>query len=132
MLVTQRYFTVPFPQPSCYVSSLLLQDGKPLAYGSMALTTTKKNYAQVEKELLAIAFGVEQFHQYTYGRKVVVDSDHKPLETIFGKPLVSALDGYKRCLRVSSITTSTFTTRRGLRCTWRTHAVATSPVMKYT
>lgn len=48
------------------------------------------NYAQIEKKLLAIVFGVERFHQYTYGRQVVVDSDHKPLETIFRKPLASA------------------------------------------
>ena len=67
-----------------------MQEGKPIAYASRALTTTETNYAQIEKELLAIVFGVERFHQYTYGRKVVVDSDHKPLETIFGKPLVSA------------------------------------------
>ena len=68
----------------------LMQEGKPIAYASRALTTTETNYAQIEKELFAIVFGVERFHQYTYGRKVVVDSDHKPLETIFGKPLVSA------------------------------------------
>ena len=68
----------------------LLQDGKPLAYASRALTNTETNYAQIEKELLAIVFGVERFHQYTYGRKAVVDSDYKPLETIFGKPLASA------------------------------------------
>ena len=68
----------------------LMQEGKPIAYASRALTTTETNYSQIEKELLAIVFGVERFHQYTYGRKVVVDSDHKPLETIFGKPLVSA------------------------------------------
>lgn len=47
------------------------------------------NYAQIEKELLAIVFGVERLHQYTYGWRVVVDSDHKPLEMIFGKPLAS-------------------------------------------
>ncbi len=35
-------------------------------------------------------FGVERFHQYTYGRRVIVVSDHKPLETIFGKPLAAA------------------------------------------
>ena len=68
----------------------LLQDGNPIAYASRALTSTETNYAQIEKELLAIVFGVERFHQYTYGRKVVVDSDHKPLETIFGKPLATA------------------------------------------
>ena len=53
------------------------------------------NYAQIKKELLVIVFGVERFHQYTYGRKVVVDSDHKPLETIFGKSLATA----PRCLQ---------------------------------
>ena len=25
-------------------------------------------------------YGLEKFHQYTYGRKVIVQSDHKPLE----------------------------------------------------
>ena len=67
----------------------LLQDGKPIAYASRALTTTGINYAQIEKEFLAIVYGVERFHQYTYGRRVTVESDHKPLERIFGKPLAS-------------------------------------------
>ena len=67
-----------------------MQDEKPIAYASRALTPTETNYVQIEKELLAIVFGVERFHQYTYGRKVDVESDHKPLEMIFGKPLVSA------------------------------------------
>ena len=68
----------------------LLQDGRPIAYASRALTTTEMNYAQIEKELLAIVFGAEHFHQYTYGWRVAVDSDQKPLETIFGKSLASA------------------------------------------
>jgi hypothetical protein len=67
----------------------LMQEGRPIAYASRALTSTEINYAQIKKELLAIIFGVERFHQYTYGRKVIVDSDHKPLETIFGKPLAA-------------------------------------------
>ena len=67
----------------------LMQEGRPIAYASRALTSPESNYAQIEKELLAIVFGVERFHQYTYGRKVIVDSDHKPSETIFGKPLAT-------------------------------------------
>ena len=35
-------------------------------------------------------FATERFHQYTYGRQVLVESDRKPSETIFTKPLVSA------------------------------------------
>ena len=68
----------------------LLQSGRPISYASRALTSTEQNFAQIEKELLAIVFGIECFHQYTFGRKVIVDSDHKPLETIFQKPLHSA------------------------------------------
>ena len=58
-----------------------------MAYASRALTETEQRYAQIEKEMLAIVFSLEKFHQYTYGRKVQVESDHKPLEMIFKKPL---------------------------------------------
>ena len=72
------------------LGAALLQDGRPLAYASRALTAAERNYAQIEKELLAIVFSTERFHQYTYGRSVIVESDHNPLETILAKPLVSA------------------------------------------
>ena len=62
------------------LGAALLQDGRPLAYGSRALTATEWNYAQKEKELLAIVFSTERFHQYTYGRSIIVESDHKPLQ----------------------------------------------------
>ncbi|VDI57759.1 Hypothetical predicted protein [Mytilus galloprovincialis] len=68
----------------------LMQDSQPIAYASRALTKTEQNYAQIEKELLAVVFGMEKFHQYTYGRKVYVESDHKPLESLYKKPLYHA------------------------------------------
>ena len=72
------------------LGAVLLQNGKPLAYSSRALTPTEKNYAQIEKELLAIVFSVEKWHQYAFGRHIYIQSDHKPLETIFNKPLSTA------------------------------------------
>ena len=55
------------------------------------MTPTEQNYAQIEKELLAIVFACEKFDQYIFGRSdVVVQSDHKPLETIFKKPIHSS------------------------------------------
>ena len=42
----------------------------------------KTRYAQIEKELLAVIYGLEKFHQYVYGRHVTVQRDHKPLEII--------------------------------------------------
>jgi transposase InsO family protein len=69
------------------MGAVLLQDGKPVAYASRALTPTQERYAQIEKEMLAIVFGCERFHQYLYGREFVVESDHKPLESVMTKPL---------------------------------------------
>ena len=51
------------------------------------MTDAETRYAQIEKELLAVLFGMERFHQYTYGREVTVECDHLPLESIVQKPL---------------------------------------------
>ena len=67
-----------------------MQDEHPVACASRALTPTETNYAQIEKELLAIVFGVERFEGYVYGRKIFIDTDHKPLESIMKKSLLSA------------------------------------------
>ena len=54
---------------------------------SRALTDTESRYAIIEKEMLAIVFALEKCHQFTYGRPVIVHSDHKPLHAITRKPL---------------------------------------------
>ncbi|KAK3706896.1 hypothetical protein RRG08_051299 [Elysia crispata] len=54
---------------------------------SRSLAETESNYGNTECELLVIVFAAEQFHQYIFGRQVLVISDHKPLETILKKPL---------------------------------------------
>ena len=75
--------------PRCMVGACLIQDGQPVAYASRSLTDTEVNYAQIENELLAIVFGMERFETYIYGRKVMVESDLKPLQTIFKESLLS-------------------------------------------
>lgn len=72
------------------VGACLLQEGHSVAYASRALTETEKNYAKIEKELLAIVFSVRKFHQCVYGVRVDVQSDHKPLENILRKLLGTA------------------------------------------
>ena len=70
------------------MAAALLQAGQPVAYCSRAMTPTETRHAQIEKELLAIVFAVERFEPYVYGcDRVTVESDHKPLQYIFQKPL---------------------------------------------
>ena len=59
---------------------------------------TETRYAQIEKELLSAIFGLERFHQFTYGRQVNVQTDHKPLEMIVLKPLHRAPKRLQRIL----------------------------------
>jgi transposase InsO family protein len=69
------------------LGATLMQEGQPLEYGSRSLTETESRYAPIEKEMLAIVWAVERYHQYTYGNFTTVYSDHKPLERIMMKPL---------------------------------------------
>ena len=81
------------------LGAALLQGGQPVAYASRALTDTEVTYAQIEKELLAIVFACEKFDAYIYGRDCVrVQTDHKPLESIFQKELCTAPKRLQRML----------------------------------
>lgn len=66
---------------------VLLQNERPIAYGSRSLSETEKKYAQIEKELLAVYYGCQRFHTYVYGAKIQVYTDHKPLIAIYKKEL---------------------------------------------
>ena len=73
------------------LGAALLQEGRPVAFSSRVMSQTEQNYAQIEKELLVIVFACEKFDQYIFGRSdVVVESDHRPLETIFKKPILTS------------------------------------------
>lgn len=68
----------------------LMQNDKPIAYGTRALTKSQQNHPQIVKEAMAIRFGCNKFHEYIYGKDLSIDTDHKPLETIFKKPISDA------------------------------------------
>lgn len=82
--------TIQCDASSTGLGACLLQEGHPIAYSSRSLTKCEQNYAQIEKELLAICFATERFHQYVYGHTTIVHTDHKPLEAIIKKPLHKA------------------------------------------
>ena len=80
------------------LGAALIQQGKPIAFASKALTPAESRYANIERELLAVVFGLEKFHVYVYGQPLVVYSDHKPLESIQFKQLSKAPPRLQRML----------------------------------
>lgn len=86
--------TVSVDASKAGLGAVLMQNKLPCAYASKALTETQTRYAQIEKELLAICFGLTKFQEYVYGTKVIVETD-QPLILIFKKPLNKAQLDYK-------------------------------------
>ena len=80
------------------LGACLMNDGQPVQFASRALTEAERNYAQIEKEMLAVVFGLERFERYVYGNKLVVETDHKPLIPIHKKSLLSAPKRLQRML----------------------------------
>ena len=64
-----------------------LQDGewRAISYASRNLTEVERRYSQTEKEALALVWACDRFNIYVYGRKFELETDHKPLECIFGR-----------------------------------------------
>ena len=90
---TLRYFdpslpvTIQVDASQVGLGVALLQNKKPIAFASKALTKTECFYANIKREMLTVIFGVERFRTYIYGKSFTIESDHKPLEFISQKNL---------------------------------------------
>lgn len=71
------------------IGGVLTQPGadgrdRPVVYVSRSLNNAEKHYSQIDREALAIIFCLKKLHQYVYGRRFTLRTDHKPLVSIFG------------------------------------------------
>ena len=72
------------------VGAVLLLEGRSVAYASRKLRESEINWAPIEKEMPAIVFSTQKFRVHIPGKTTVVQTDHKPLETILRKPIATA------------------------------------------
>ena len=67
---------------------------RPILNISKILSATQRRYSQIQKEALSLVYALKKFHQFLYGRKFIVVTDHKPLVTLFapdkGTPAMAA------------------------------------------
>ena len=67
------------------LGAALIQEEQPVANASRALTDPKTRHATIEKEMPAVVFALEKWHQFVFGRHVTVRTDQKSLEAITKK-----------------------------------------------
>lgn len=49
---------------------------KPIVFISRILSRSERGYAQIDKEATAIVYVIRYFHQFLYGREIILRTDH--------------------------------------------------------
>ena len=70
------------------LGAVILQNSRPVMFASRALTGAEKNYQNLERECLAMIWGMEKFHYFLYGKQFTFKTDQKPLVSIYKKHMV--------------------------------------------
>ena len=70
------------------LGACLIQNGKVVCYASRSLTKTELNYQNLEREALGTIWGMEKFHYFLYGKEFTLETDQKPLVSIYKKHMV--------------------------------------------
>ena len=94
-----RNITLPYFNPNSSItlqtnaskkglSAVLLQNSKPIMFASRALTGIETNYQNLERECLVMIWGMEKFHYFLYGKEFTLETDQKPLVSIYKKHMV--------------------------------------------
>ena len=92
--ITLPYFnprsdtTLQTNAPKKGLGAVILQDSKPVMFALRALTGAEKNYQNLERECLAMILGMEKFHYFLYGKHFTLETDQKPLVSIYRKHMM--------------------------------------------
>ena len=81
-----KNITLPYFNPKCSTTlqtdaskkglgAVLLQNSRPVMFTSMALTGSERNYQNLERECLAMIWGMEKFHYFPYGKEFTLETD---------------------------------------------------------
>ena len=81
------------------VGAVLQQGDQVVAYGSKSLNQAEKNYSVIEKECLALVYGVKQFRHYLLGKPFVIFTDHNPLQWLSSQKMQGRLSRWALSLQ---------------------------------
>ena len=77
------------------LGACLIQKGKVICYASRALAKTEQNYQNLKREALGTIWGMEKFHFFLYGKGFTLETNQKPLVSIYKKHMIDISPEYK-------------------------------------
>ena len=80
------------------LGACLIQKGKVICYALRALTKTEQNYQNLEREALGTIWGMEKFHYFLYGKEFTLETDQKPLVSIYKKHMIDISQRVQRLI----------------------------------
>ena len=80
------------------LGSVLIQHGKSIYFASRSLTKAEENYQILERESRATIWGMEHFHYFLYGKEFTLETDQKPLTSIYKKHIVDVSPWIQRLI----------------------------------
>ena len=85
----QKRFTLRTDASDRGLGAVLLQEeGEylwPIAYASKKLLPRESNYSTIEKECLAVVWGIMKFAKFLYGVPFILQTDHQPLQYLLAR-----------------------------------------------
>ena len=69
--------------------SLMTVEKNESLIASCSLSASEENYSMIEKEAMAILFGITKFHEYLFRRRFSLLTDHRPPSLLLGPKLTS-------------------------------------------
>ena len=70
------------------LGACLIQKGKVICYASRALNKAELNYQNLEQEALGTICGMEKFHYFLHRKEFTLETDQKPLVSIYKKHMI--------------------------------------------
>ena len=70
-----------------------------IAYASCSLTSSEHNYSVIQRECLAIVFGLKQFRHYLLGKSFRLYTDHAPLQWLAKQKMEGMLSRWALALQ---------------------------------
>lgn len=73
------------------VGVVLMQEGRPIAYYSKALSPTSLGLSTYEKELLAVVMSITKWRHYLLGRQFLIKIDHQSLKFLLEQKVTTLM-----------------------------------------